>query len=86
MVQVNETTYSDGDDNHKTFYHFKEIQVLPETASKKIANENLVTITKDDSETQRVETNEIRRDQANAAVPSQERGDEVSKEMRKVEQ
>ncbi|XP_025420151.1 uncharacterized protein LOC112690362 isoform X2 [Sipha flava] len=84
VVQVNETTYSDGDENHKTFYHFKEIQVLPDTVNKKIANEKLVTMTKDDSESQRVETNEIRQDPADATTSFPERGDEKLKEMRKA--
>lgn len=62
MVQINETTYSNGDANHKSFYHFKEIQVLPEGTNKKIANEKVTSMTKDDSESEKVELNEIRRD------------------------
>lgn len=61
IVQTNETTYSDGDENHKTFYHFKEIQVLPEKPNKKIiSNEQVVSTVKDDSESQKEETNEIK--------------------------
>ncbi|XP_022171049.1 uncharacterized protein LOC111034237 isoform X2 [Myzus persicae] len=59
-VQINETTVSDGDENHKSFYHFKEIQVLPEEMNKKMSNEKLISISNDDSETQKVETNEIK--------------------------
>ncbi|XP_050441990.1 uncharacterized protein LOC126846533 isoform X1 [Adelges cooleyi] len=30
VVQINETTYSSGDDNNKSFFHFKKIHVLPQ--------------------------------------------------------
>lgn len=60
VVQINETTYSDGDENHKSFYHFKEIQVLPGANNKKIASEKVSSLTKDDSE--KIEMNEIKRD------------------------
>jgi len=59
-VQINETTVTNGDGNHKSFYHFKEIQVLPEGMNKKISNEKLISISNDDLETEKVETNEIR--------------------------
>lgn len=59
-MQINETTYSNGDENHKSFYHFKEIQVLPEANNKKIANEKVTSLTTDDSE--KMEMNEIKRD------------------------
>lgn len=63
VVQVNETTYSNGDANHKTFYHFKEIQVLPEKPNKKVvANEKVVSTVDNDSGTQKEETNEIKRE------------------------
>lgn len=59
-VQINETTVTNGDGNHKSFYHFKEIQVLPEGMNKKISNEKLISISNDDLETEKVETNEIK--------------------------
>jgi len=59
-VQINETTVTNGDGNHKSFYHFKEIQVLPEGMDKKISNEKLISISNDDLETEKVETNEIK--------------------------
>ncbi|KAL5240393.1 hypothetical protein ACI65C_007803 [Semiaphis heraclei] len=59
-VQINETTVSDGDENHKSFYHFKEIQVLPGGKDKQISDEKQISITKDDSETHKIETNEIK--------------------------
>ena len=59
-VQINETTVTNGDENHKSFYHFKEIQVLPEGMNKKISNEKLISISNDDLETEKVETNEIK--------------------------
>lgn len=68
-VQINETTVSDGDENHKSFYHFKEISVLPEGFNKEILTEGInkevstekqISITDDDLETQKVETNEIK--------------------------
>lgn len=63
MVQINETTYSDGDDNHKTFYHFKEIQVLPEKPNKKIvSNEKIISTADNDSETKNDDMNEIIKD------------------------
>lgn len=62
MVQINETTYSNGDDNHKAFYHFKEIQVLPEKPNTKIvSNEKIASTANDDSGTKNEETNEIKR-------------------------
>lgn len=30
LVETNETVYSDGDDNFKSFYHFKKVVVVPE--------------------------------------------------------
>jgi hypothetical protein len=57
-VQINETTVSDGDENHKSYFHFKEIQVLPQ--EKQISNKKQTSITNNDSETQKVETNEIK--------------------------
>ncbi|CAH1724055.1 unnamed protein product [Aphis gossypii] len=60
QVQINETTVTNGDANHKSFYHFKEIQVLPEETNKKISNEKIISIANDDSETEKVETNEIK--------------------------
>ncbi|VVC37141.1 Hypothetical protein CINCED_3A012225 [Cinara cedri] len=60
LVQINETTYSNGDGNHKSFYHFKEIQVLPDNKTKTITNENSMSVTKDERDE---ETNEIKRDQ-----------------------
>lgn len=87
MVQINETTYSNGDDNHKTFYHYKEIQVLPDQASKKIATEKLVSMSKDDMESQREDTNEIGRDAVDSgSQPLDRDGGGLQKEARKVEQ
>lgn len=34
-VQINETVYSNDDDNNKSFYHFKRIVVLPENMTNK---------------------------------------------------
>lgn len=58
-VLVNETTYTNGDVNHKSFYHFKEVQVLPDDKPEKITNENAVPAIKDEQDE---ETNEIKRD------------------------
>jgi hypothetical protein len=80
-VQINETTVSGGDENHKSFYHFKEIQVLPEGMNKKNSNEKLISISNDDSDTQKVETNEIK------SVPSviMQNYDERKNFVKKVE-
>lgn len=59
-VQINETTVTNGDANHKSFYHFKKIQVLPEETNKKISNEKIISIANDGLETEKVETNEIK--------------------------
>lgn len=64
-VQINETTFSNGDENHKSFYHFKEIQVLPDNINKKITHENNVSMTEDEQDE---ETNEINRDPPSESI------------------
>lgn len=57
---MNETTYSNGDGDHQSFFHFKKIHVMPESTINNSANEKVISITKDDSEAQKLETNEIK--------------------------
>jgi hypothetical protein len=75
VVQINETTVKNGNGNHQSFYHFKEIQVLPQVPNiKKIDNEEKTSVSTDNSETEKVETNEIKRDpsedEISVAIPS----------------
>lgn len=65
VVQTNETVYSNGDANHKSFFHIKEIKVIPESMNnKKIGNEAVTTpvIPTDDLDKKKEDTNEIRPD------------------------
>lgn len=74
MVQINETTVKNGHGNHQSFYHFKEIQVLPQVPNvKKITNEEKTSVSTDDSETEKVETNEIKQNPSediSVAIPA----------------
>lgn len=92
MVQINETTYSNGDANHQAFYHLKEIQVLPDKPNKKIvSNEKVVSTIDNDSGVQKEETNEIKREDnaepqqadATAAVGSE---DDKQNGLKKVDE
>lgn len=63
VVQINETTYTDGDENHMSFYHVKEVQELPsfdESAVQKKVPEKITSAMKDDPAAQNEETNEIK--------------------------
>lgn len=93
MVQINETTYSNGDANHQSFYHLKEIQVLPENPNKKIvSNEKIVSTVDNNSGTQKEETNEIKREdtagpqQADAAAAAVGTEDDKQNGLKKVDE
>jgi hypothetical protein len=74
VVQINETTYTDGDSNHKSFYHYKEIQVLPEKPNKKISSsEQVISSVDNNSQTKNEDTddasNEIKRESPEIVTP-----------------
>lgn len=85
MVQTNETTYTDGNDNFKSYFHIKQIQVVPEDKTQKIANEKVITTSNYDSEAEKVETNEIKSDPSETIAIANAVADDNQNFIKKVE-
>lgn len=85
VVQTNETTYTDGNDNFKSYFHIKQIQVVPEDKTQKIANEKVITTSNYDSEAEKVETNEIKSDPSETIAIANAVADDNQNFIKKVE-